>query len=201
MYNIIYLDPPWRFRNWSLTELEKRGERWARRNGRSPYNVCSKETMESWDIISLAEKDCLMFMWATYPKLEEAFELVASWNKNYRNSEQFKFKTVAFTWIKTNKKSPGFHFGLGYWTRQNPEICLLFGRGKIKRINNSVPNLVISPVANHSEKPDIIRDNIVSLVGDLPRIELFARKYSDGWTSTGLDLDGKDIRDFINEHK
>ena len=199
-WNILYLDPPWRFKNWSMKELEQRGEKWARANGRSPYEVCSPETMKSWDIISLCDTDCLMFMWTTYPKLNEAFELVTAWNEGLKKSEQLQYKTVAFTWVKTNRKSPGYHFGLGYWTRQNPEVCLLFGRGKLKRINNKIENLVISPLEHHSKKPDIVRDKIVQLVGDLPRIEIFARNEYKGWDATGLELDKLDIAEFIRRN-
>lgn len=218
-YQILYLDPPWRFQNWSMSELEKYGEKWARRNGRSPYNVVSHDTMCNWDILSLMESSSLMFMWATYPKLQEAFDLVNAWNSNYKKAEQLKYKTVAFTWVKITKNSNmimkllpnkakqiiingGFHFGLGYWTRQNPELCLLFGRGKISRIDNHVENLVISPLLQHSAKPPEVRDRIVRLCGDLTRLELFARPpLPSNWSGTGLEFDNMDIVDFIEANR
>jgi len=179
-YQIIYADPPWRFKNWSMAELAKRGEKWARRNGRSPYNVMDNDDIYKMPIADLADKNCILFLWATYPKLQEAIETVKSWG--------FTYKTVAFTWVKKNRKSEGFHFGLGYWTRGNPEICLLATRGKPKRVNNSVPNLTIERLRGHSRKPDIVRDKIVSLVGDLPRIELFARERANNWDAWGDEV-------------
>ena len=134
----------------------------------------------------IADKDCILFLWATYPKLQEALNTIEEWG--------FIFKTVAFTWVKQNKKSDGFHFGLGYWTRGNPEICLLATKGKPKRVNKCVANLTIERLADHSQKPAVIRDKIVQLMGDLPRIELFARQKADGWDYAGNDLDGKDIK-------
>lgn len=79
---------------------------------------------------TLAEKDCLLFLWATFPQLPEALRLIKAWG--------FSFKTVAFVWLKLNRKSPTWFYGLGYWTRGNAEICLLAKRGHPKRYSKSV---------------------------------------------------------------
>jgi len=175
-YQIIYADPPWRFKNWSMSELAKRGEKWARRYGRSPYNVMDDEAIYSLPVKEITDKNCILFLWATYPKLPEAIETIKRWG--------FTYKTVAFTWIKQNKKS-GWHFGLGYWTRGNPEICLLATKGKPKRKSKFVSNLTIDAMQGHSQKPHIIREKIVELMGDLPRIELFGRHEIKKWDSWG----------------
>jgi site-specific DNA-methyltransferase (adenine-specific) len=179
-YSIIYADPPWRFQNWSIGELAKRGEKWARRNGRSPYGVMNDQDIFNLPIASIAARDCVLFLWATYPKLETALHTVAAWG--------FQFKTVAFTWVKLNPSGIGFHFGLGYWTRGNAEICLLATRGHPKRVDNRVPNLVIAERRDHSHKPDEVRQRIVRLVGDLPRVELFARERVPGWDAWGNEI-------------
>lgn len=101
----------------------------------------------------------------------------------------FKYKTIAFQWIKQNKSGDGLFFGLGRWTRGNSEPCLLATKGKPKRISPNVSQLVFSPLRNHSQKPDCVRDKIIELVGDLPRIELFARNKADGWDSWGDEID------------
>jgi N6-adenosine-specific RNA methylase IME4 len=181
-YSIIYADPPWRFKNWSMKEFSERGEKWARRNGRSPYDVMDLADICALPVADLAAKDAVLFCWATYPKLNEALQVIDAWG--------FEFKTVAFTWVKLNPSGVGFHFGLGYWTRQNPEICLLATRGKPKRIDNCVPNLVIAPRGEHSKKPDEVRHRIVKLVGDLPRVELFARQRVEGWDIWGNQAPG-----------
>jgi len=175
-----------------MKELAERGEKWARRNGRSPYDVMNNKDIYSLPVEQIADKDCILFLWATYPKLKEAIQTAESWG--------FTYKTVAFTWAKTNRKNTDtFHFGLGYWTRGNPEICLLGTRGKPKRVGNSVANLVVSPLLGHSAKPPQIRDYIVELMGDLPRVELFARETCEGWTSLGDEIDGKDMKDALRE--
>lgn len=188
-YQIIYADPPWRFKNWSMSELAKRGEKWARKNGRSPYDVMDNEDIYKLPVGDLADKNCILFLWATYPKLQEAIETVKAWG--------FTYKTVAFTWVKQNKVSDGWHFGLGYWTRGNPEICLLATKGKPHRVDCNVANLTISHLQEHSKKPDIIKSKIIQLVGDLPRIELFAREKTEGWTCLGNDIDGMDLSESI----
>ena len=130
---------------------------------------------------TLAEKDCLLFLWATFPQLPEALRLIRAWG--------FTFKTVAFVWLKLNKKSPTWFYGLGYWRRGNAEICLLAKRGKPKRRSAGVHQFIISPVEEHSKKPDVTRDKIIELAGDLPRVELFARQKAPGWDVLGNEVD------------
>ena len=131
-------------------------------------------------IADLAAKDCVLFLWVTFPKLQECFEVIERCG--------FEYKTVAFTWIKQNEKSSGYFLGLGHYTRANGEICLLATRGKPKRISKSVRQLIISPIEEHSKKPDETRERIVELLGDIPRIELFARQKVDGWDAWGNEI-------------
>lgn len=119
-------------------------------------------------------------MWATFPMLKEALEVVEAWG--------FVYKTVAFNWVKQNKSGEGLFMGLGNWTRSNSEICLLAVKGKPKRVNASVRSVILSPVQRHSQKPAEARDRIVDLMGDLPRIELFARETAPGWDSWGNEV-------------
>jgi site-specific DNA-methyltransferase (adenine-specific) len=75
---------------------------------------------------------------------------------------------------------------MGYYTRANNEICLLATRGKpLDRKSRAVQQVVLSPIGEHSEKPAEVRDRIVQLFGDLPRIELFARQHATGWDCWG----------------
>ena len=172
-YQIIYADPPWAYSNF-----QGKGSYYG--DVSRHYKTMSKEEIENLNVELIADKNCILFLWATYPKLQEALETIKAWG--------FIYKTVAFTWVKQNKVADGWHFGLGYWTRGNREICLLATKGKPKRIDCNVANLTISHLQEHSKKPDIIRDKIVQLVGDLPRIELFARQKTEGWDIWGNEL-------------
>lgn len=186
-YNIIYADPPWRFKNWSMKELAERGEKWARRNGRSPYDVMNHQDICNLAIQDISAKNAVLLMWVTYPKLDEGLAVIKAWG--------FTFKTVGFTWVKQNKSGVGFHFGLGYHTRGNPEICLLATKGKgLRRVDNSIPNLLIAPLSEHSQKPQEARDRIIRLYGTVPRLELFARQRREGFDAWGNEVpEGNDV--------
>ncbi len=132
------------------------------------------------DIHSISDKHATCFLWTTFPKLKEGLKVLEAWG--------FSYKTVAFVWVKQNKVKKTFFFGLGYWTRSNVEICLLGVKGKPKRVSNKVHQLIISPLEQHSKKPDEAREKIVELMGDLPRVELFARNQTDGWDVWGNEV-------------
>ncbi len=137
----------------------------------------------------IAADDCVLFMWATYPNIQEALDLIKAWG--------FTYKSVAFQWIKENKNGNGYFLGLGHWTRANSEPCLIAVKGKPQRINAGIRQLVFSPIRKHSEKPDEVRNRIVELMGDLPRIELFARSGAIGWDCWGNEAPENNI-DFEN---
>ena len=132
-------------------------------------------------VAELAADDCVLFLWATFPQLQEALRVIKAWG--------FQYKTVAFVWLKQNKSGRGWFFGLGFWTRGNAEICLLATKGKPHRSSNRVHQFLISPLRGHSEKPDEAREKIVELMGDLPKLELFARKKTDGWDVWGNEVE------------
>lgn len=133
----------------------------------------------------IAEKDCALFLWATFPQLPEALRLIKAWG--------FVYKTVAFVWLKTNKKARTWFYGLGFWTRGNAEICLLATKGHPKRQAANIHQFIISPIEQHSKKPDETRKRIVALMGDLPRIELFARQETPGWDVWGNEANNSII--------
>ena len=135
----------------------------------------------------IANEDCVLFMWATFPMLREALDVIEAWG--------FSYKTVAFNLVKQNRNGTGIFMGLGNWTRSNSEICLLATKGKPKRISGSVRSIVLSPLQQHSRKPAEIRDRIVELMGDLPRIELFAREAAPGWDVWGNEAPTPEAKD------
>lgn len=94
-----------------------------------------------------------------------------------------------FVWLKQNKSGKGWFFGLGFWTRGNAEICLLATKGKPHRNSNRVHQFLISPIRGHSQKPEEAREKIVELMGDLPRVELFAREKTEGWDAWGNEVE------------
>ena len=98
-------------------------------------------------------------------------------------------------WLKKNRKADSWFYGLGFWTRANAEVCLLATRGHPKRQAANIHQFIISPIEAHSKKPDETRDKIVALMGDLPRVELFARQTPPGWDVWGNEVQST-LRDF-----
>ena len=168
-YNIIYADPAWSYKgemmNSSVTDH---------------YSVMTIDDIVNLPVKDIADNNCILFMWVTLPKLNEFMKVVNGWG--------FEYKTTAFVWVKKNKKTDSFFMGLGRWTRANPEICILATKGKISRLRADIRQLQIHPIEKHSKKPDIFKELITDLVGDLPRIELFARETADGWDSWGNEV-------------
>jgi N6-adenosine-specific RNA methylase IME4 len=170
-YGVIYADPPWSFRNWSAKGTG--------RNAVSHYDCLDFSALASLPVARLAADDCALFLWATDPLLPRAFELIQRWG--------FEYKTVAFYWVKLNsaaRHDADYFTGLGYWTRANPEQCLLATRGKPPRRAKDVKRLVVEKRREHSRKPDCVRERIERLVGG-PYLELFARETKQGWDCWG----------------
>lgn len=171
-YKIIYADPPWAY-----------DDQGGSRGVLNHYSTMTFEHLASLPIESLAAPDCALFLWATYPKLEEALALIPRWG--------FAYKSIAFQWVKIYEKSQKPFFGMGRWTRGNTEPCLLAVRGKPSRVSASVSQLIldnellVAPVGKHSAKPPEAREKIVQLMGNLPRVELFARNAVEGWHGWG----------------
>ena len=144
-------------------------------------------------VADLAAPDSALFLWATFPQLPEALRLIQAWGFTYKSvafvSWGFTYKSVAFVWLKKNRKADSWFYGLGFWTRGNAEICLLATRGHPKRQAANIHQFIISPIEAHSKKPDEARDKIVALMGDVPRVELFARQSPPGWDVWGNEVE------------
>ena len=174
-YQVIYADPPWHFRVRS-----GKGES---RSANRHYPVMSLHDIAALPISEIAAKNSVLFIWAIDPMLDVVFDVIKAWD--------FRFKTVGFYWVKQNVKSPGFFTGLGYYTRANPEQCLLATRGAgLKRIDRSVPRLIVAPRGRHSEKPIEAHHRIERLFGNVSRVELFARYRRFGWDAFGNQVEG-----------
>ena len=170
-HGVIYADPPWTFKTYSDKGKDKSPEK--------HYSCMSLTDIIHLPVGSIAKDDAVLLMWVVDPLLDQAFKVIDAWG--------FTYKTVGFTWAKTNKNTMGFFTGLGYWTRGNPEMCLLATKGRPKRIHKDVAQLVVSERRRHSEKP-LLHKEIERLV-DGPYIELFARqKPYENWDYWGNEV-------------
>jgi len=169
-YKIIYADPAWQYDDKCLH----------RGGAERHYRTMSVDQIKALPINEIADNDCILFVWATFPKIQEALDVIKAWG--------FTYKTVAFTWVKKNKKADSFFWGMGRWTRSNAEVCLLAVKGNPKRLDMGVHSVIFTPIESHSKKPAETRERIIRLVGDLPRVELFARQTTQGWHAWGNEV-------------
>lgn len=162
-YSLIYADPPWSFSD-------------AQANRPFNYDRMDSRAVRELPVINIADKNCALFLWATDTHFAEALRVIDRWG--------FLYRSVAFVWSKrASNGNP--HMGMGMLTRKSCEFCLYSVRGKMKRLDAGVRQLIESVPGQHSEKPDEVRERIVKLFGDLPRIELFARQRAPGWDAWG----------------
>ena len=177
-YNIIYADPPWEYKQ-SGSKTNSRGM------AKQHYNTMSTQDICNLPIKELKTENAICFMWATFPNINEALKVFEAWG--------FEYKTAAFVWVKKNKKSNTNFWGMGAYTRANAEVCLLGISKKTKASEqvkaHNIHQIIEAPIERHSKKPDIIREKIVELLGDLPRVELFARNTTEGWDVWGNEVE------------
>ncbi|MBA7500882.1 hypothetical protein ES704_03644 [subsurface metagenome] len=183
-YSIIYADPPWKYGKGD--NIKWRG-----------IASAHYDTMKTQDIIwlpvrKIADNNCILFCWVTFPYLIDGLRVIKGWG--------FEYKTLGFSWIKTNSKQSleqmsflpinyiDTFFGIGHYTRSNCEVCLIGTKGNPEIMTNNISSIIISPRREHSKKPDIVRERIVELCGDKPRIELFARQRTENWDAWGLEI-------------
>ena len=178
-YRLIYADPPWPFGTYSHKGKGRSPEAW--------YDTMSLAEIAALPVREWAARDALLLLWTTDPLLPRALEVIEAWG--------FTYKTVGFYWAKLRKRADPRRFsaedfvaGLGFWTRANPELCLLASRGRPKRRSASVRRLIVSPRREHSRKPDEAYARIEALV-EGPYLELFARAARPGWDAWGTERD------------
>ena len=168
-YQIIYADPPW--------EYKESGS--GNRVVSSHYPTMNIDDIKNLPIQSISDDKCILWLWVTFPRLEQGIEVIKAWG--------FSYYGLGFDWVKMSKNGKP-SWGMGYYTRQNTEICLIGVKKKPNRFSPLVRNelsVVHSERLAHSEKPSIFREKIVNIIGDVPRIELFARQKTEGWDVWG----------------
>lgn len=153
-YQVIYADPPWKYGGGKGKEF--------RGLAVNHYQTMSKKQIAEIPVGRLTDNGAL-FMWTTFPQMKAALEIMEAWG--------FQYRTVAFVWVKLNKRSGTPFFGLGFWTRSNAEVCMIGTKGKDypHRISNNVSQIIMEPSLAHSKKPDTARDRIVELMGGYRR--------------------------------
>lgn len=175
-YNILYADSPWEY-------PESGGMKNSRGMAKQHYTTMKTADICALPVRRICTDDALCFMWATFPKIAEALEVMTAWG--------FTYKTAAFVWVKRNKCGSVF-WGMGQYTRANAEVCLLGISRKTKAReavkSHAVHQIIEAIPGRHSEKPPETRERIMQLTGGGSAIELFARQAADGWDCWGNEV-------------
>jgi N6-adenosine-specific RNA methylase IME4 len=171
-YGVILADPPWTFATYSTKGKGRSAE--------AHYNVMDLDAIKALPMADWAAQHCVLFLWGINSMLPQALAVIEAWG--------FTYKTIGFCWAKRTPGDNSWHFGLGYWTRQNTESCLLATRGRPARHSRAVPQLLIASRRLHSQKPDEVYERIERLSPG-PYLELFARRQRLGWDSWGNEVD------------
>ena len=171
-FDIIYADPPWDYKG----QTQHNGKGGVETGGASRhYATVRLSDLKTLQVGSIASDDCLLFMWASSPHLDQAIELGKAWG--------FAWATVAFVWDK-QKVNPGFY------TMSQCELCLVFKKGRIPRPRGArnVRQLVSAERGAHSAKPKQVRERIDQMFPTQTKIELFARQETPGWSAWGTAI-------------
>ena len=189
-YKVILADPAWAFITFSKkrrtpTQKKFRGE------ATDHYPTMTVEEMKAIPVADWADKNCALIMWVVGSHLKQALDLGEAWG--------FQYKTDLIWWLKTKmigadqidiftNDVPDPKISMGYYTRKQGEMALLFTRGKPKRLSMSVRQIITEPPREHSRKPDCQYERIEALFAG-PYLEMFARQQRAGWDAWGNETD------------
>ena len=174
-YNIIYADPPWSFNS-------KKSGGSMRSGALNQYPTMSIKDLKDMPVADIADDNCILIMWWVGSQPQEAIDLCKAWGFRLTNMN-------GFVWNKLTIKGKPF-FGMGHYTRAGSESALIGIKGKTSDniVNRAVRAVRTARIGRHSEKPSAFRNDIVQMVGDKPRIELFARERAEGWDCSGNEV-------------
>jgi len=153
-FKVIYADPPWKYSNQAT-----------RASTDNHYKTMSVEEICALPIEQLADAECHLHLWTTNAFLRESFRVIEAWGFEYKS---------CFVWVKPK-------MGIGNYWRVSHEFLMLGVRGSLSFLDHSKMSWAEMPRDQHSKKPFAIRKTI-EVVSPTPRLELFAREISEGWT-------------------
>lgn len=164
-YGVIYADPEWSFETYSENGKDRSAD--------NHYPTSTTEDIIARGVKDIAADDCVLFLWATAPKIEDAFRVLNAWG--------FTYKSQAI-WNKDK-------IGTGYWFRNKHEILLVGTRGEIPApaMGTQWPSVIDAPVGDHSAKPEKFYELIETYFPSLKKIELNARNKRSGWDAWGFE--------------
>jgi site-specific DNA-methyltransferase (adenine-specific) len=175
-YSVILADPPWKYYG-DPNKDQACGKH---------YNCMTPEEIAALPVKMLCADRAVVLVWATCPMLDVAMDTIRAWGLHYRG--------VAYVWVKT-RADGGIINGQGVRpTLTKPTTELVLAASTVKRgrplkiLNEGQGQVVLAPRGEHSKKPDEVQKRIETLLGDVPRLELFARRKRPGWDAWGNEV-------------
>ena len=165
-YEVLSIDPPWRFRTWSETNQQKSASR--------HYDLMRIEEIKALPVRDLAQGDCLLLLWCTAPMLPEALDCMSAWGFKYKSNMIWRKVTI-------NGKSK---MGTGYWARSMHEQVLIGAIGKPRKFS-AFPSLFDGIAREHSRKPEEYYQLVEKHTTGVRRADVFSRESRPGWDSFG----------------
>ena len=167
-YDLIYADPPWNYYNDGKGAAKKGDHRFA---GGVAFHYQTMKLEEICELKIPSTTNCVLYLWATAPKLPDAMVVMEAWG--------FKYKTQAM-WDK------GW-IGVGYWFRGQHELLLVGVKGKVSPPPSKArhSSVMCEKRTRHSRKPDLARKIIEDGFPDATKLEMFARESFPGWDRWG----------------
>ncbi len=187
-YQVIYADPPWDYggkMQYDKTTMKDENVGFEKKiflsSATFKYPTLKLKQLKGLDVASIAENDCLLFMWTTGPQMNNSIELGTAWG--------FEYKTIAFVWDKMVHNP-------GRYTLSQTEFVLAFKKGKFPqpRGARNVRQMVQVHRGAHSVKPVEVIDRITKMFPEQEKIELFARSNYVGWDNWGLEIPDSKIK-------
>jgi N6-adenosine-specific RNA methylase IME4 len=174
-YDIILCDPPWDYGGRAMFQTANKTKTYLNDVTEHYSTMTVDDMIQEIDVMQYAADDCLLFMWATWPHLDQAIKLGTAWG--------FRYVHTPFVWNK-------FRLNTGYYTMTQTEPVLCFKKGKIPRPRGArnVRQLVESPYTKHSEKPHEVNARIDLMFPEQKKLEMFARRQYPGWDVWGNEV-------------
>ncbi len=165
-FGVVLADPPWRY-NEGTTTPNRRIE--------LQYPTMELDDIAALDVPAVAAESCVLFLWATSPKLDDALEVMRAWG--------FEYITSA-VWVKDK-------IGTGRWFRGRHELLLVGRKGSAPppALGTQPESVIHADRREHSRKPDEVYTLIEAMFPSLPKLEMFARAARPGWDAWGAEAE------------
>ncbi len=185
-YGVILADPEWAWDTWSEAGKDRSPE--------NHYPLSATEVIAARPVVNLAAPDCVLFLWATAPRLPDALAVMAAWGFEYKSHCIWRKAEISGVDHNPGKRDRGGYssavvLGTGYWFRNAHELLLVGVRGDVPcpAMGNQFPSVIDAPPRRHSEKPERFAELIEGYFPNVPKIELNARRARPGWDIWGAE--------------